>query len=199
MSTIIELKSIYEWADNGEEKSTYTSTIGFFSSYEKVIEQMNNIPHNGCIMFLTNEYGVDKINSEPTECDENWLCTRQYKVINGKVTLTHSTNSTWCGHTEDEYCYHTGDVIEYVGVGDTICKGIVCHPPISKDEVNERGLMVDESDDSYMVFGLGDGDTHDHIMSCNIIGIANITNDERQQYEEKLNERKHKKDRNTVK
>ena len=189
MKRIIELKSIYDWADAGEEKSIYSSIIGFFSSYEKATEQMNNMSHDGCVMFLTYEYDIDKINSEPTDNSENWICTRQYKVINGKITLTHSTYSTWCGHTEDEYSYHTGDIIEYVGIEDTIWKGIVCHPPISIDEVKERGLMIDEYDDSYMVYGLGEGDTHDHIMSYNVIGLANVTDEERKQYEEKLEER----------
>ena len=33
------------------------------------------------------------------------------------------------------------------------------------------------------------GDTHDHIMSYNVIGLANVTDEKRKQYEEKLEER----------
>ena len=48
---------------------------------------------------------------------------------------------------------------------------------------------IDFTDDSYIVYDLGDGDTHDHIMTNYIIGLANIRPDTYKAYKDKLKER----------
>ena len=66
----------------------------------------------------------------------------------------------------------------YIGIIDSL-------PP-----VYGKYKSLDNTDDSYLIYELGNGDTHDHIMSKNIIGLAKLDWETRKKYQDKLQERK---------
>lgn len=73
--------------------------------------------------------------------------------------------------------FKVGDIVECVE-GDELSRlGIVAAVPWTVDEVlafNEKmhSHVLDYSDDCYMVYFLGSGDTHSHPLSCNVFSPA---------------------------
>ena len=189
MEKIIELKTIYDYGEN--ERNIYSSIVGYYSSYDTAIKQMDRLYNKDkrYIMFLTEEYKIDVI-SEYSDNYEAWVCVRQYKYIDGEgMVMTHETVRDFKGHVTDKYSYKPGDVIEYMDSHDMINIAIVGYTPITIEEVKKRNITVDDSDDSYLVYDLGKGDTHDHISSCLIIGYADVSPEIYKQYQDKLKER----------
>lgn len=189
MNTIIELKAIYDYGEN--ERNIYSSIVGYYSNYDNVIKQMDRLYNKdkGYIMFLTEEYKTDII-SKYSDNYEAWICARQYKYIDGKgIVMTHETVRNFKGHIPDEYSYKPGDIIEYIDSHDMVYVAIVGYTPITVEEAVKRGITLDDSDDSYLVYELGKGDTHDHISPCLILGHAEVLPEEYKKYKDKLKER----------
>lgn len=187
MNTIIELKSIYDYSDIDEDEMLFNSFIGYYSTYEKaeaVIKELCEAD-SSYKMFITDEYVID--NSLPV--NDDWECTRQYKLIDGSVVMVHEVTKEYKGHIASEYDYKSGDIIKWMDGPCNVCTGIVCMPPMSIEEVKVRGIEVDSFDDCYHVYCLGDGDTHEHVPTVNIIGLADIRPDEYKQFKDKLMER----------
>lgn len=203
MNTMIELKAVYDFGENGV-RDIYTYTVGYYSSYDYVEKQIdvfckqedeyvNGFYGRSYVMFLTDEYVLDTIKEDNNDYS-SFVCTRQYKYINGKVVLIHETPKDYKGSDEnDAYAYKPGDIIEYLNgnmvgsIGTSV--SIIGYAPATVEEMEKHHWVLDDTDDSYLVYDLGEGDTHDHIPSCRIIGLADISPDEEEKYREKLEER----------
>lgn len=185
MKSIIELKAIVDFTSR-----IYVDVIGYYTTYDNVIEQIKDLSEGRIdhIMFHTYEYRLDIVDKE-IYFEERIVSERQYKIIDGEVVLIHETLGEYKGHTENEYSFKRGDIINYIGYEDNIYTGIVCNPPISKEEAEKRQLTLDNLDDSYLVYELGDGNTHDHVRTINIIGLADISEEQKKLFEDKLKER----------
>lgn len=190
MKTIIELKSVYDYSEGEPERSLYESVVGYYSGFDEAVKQIETLVDgtDNYVMFLASEYVLDDISDE-SDVWSRWIKTRQYKRIGGEVVMTHETCKNYKGFIETLYTYKPGDIIEYIGYKDTVYTAIVGYTPPTVKEVEERGLVLDDTDDSYLVYELGEGDTHDHIPSTHIIGLVDATPDVFKQYKEKLKER----------
>jgi hypothetical protein len=103
--------------------------------------------------------------------------------------MIHETPKDYKGHIASEYDYKSGDIIRWINGHHDVCMGIVCLPPISVAEVKVRNIEVDTFDDCYHVYCLGDGDTHEHVPTVHSLGYAEVSEEERKKYEDKLKER----------
>ncbi len=191
MNTIIELKSVYDYTTEEEtEKSIYESVVGYYSSIDKAIKQMKVLTtkDNNYVMFLVSEYILDDI-SDDNDTWTRWIKECQYKCIDSEIVMTHESNKIYNGFVADEFSYKPGDIIEYIGFKDTVYQGIVGYTPPTVEEIEKRRLIVDDTDDCYLVYALGDGDTHDHVRTNYIIGYADVSPEIYKQYKDKLKER----------
>ena len=191
MNTIIELKSVYDYADIDEDEMLFKSFIGYYSTYEKVEEVIKKLceSDDSYKMFITNEYVIDKLVPANADGFDSWVCSRQYKLIDGSVVMVHEVTKEYKGHIASEYDYKSGDIIKWIDGTINVYTGIVCMPPISVEEVKVRGIEVDSFDDCYHVYCLGEGDTHEHVPTVHILGYAEVSEEERKKYEDKLKER----------
>ena len=120
MKRIIELKSIYDWADAGEEKSIYSSIIGFFSSYEKATEQINNtlksLSSLKGIEFVSLDYNdVDIPLNSIVYCDIPYKDTKQYET---SKNFDYEKFYEWCRKNRRNYKIF---ISEYSMPSDFIC------------------------------------------------------------------------------
>ena len=83
--------------------------------------------------------------------------------------------SIFPGRHPDEIRFHCGDIVETVQYGRYATLGIVAGTPPTeadwqamKDRAKADGVpaKLDYSDDSYLVYAIGEGDTHEHVMCC---------------------------------
>ena len=170
-----------------EEKTTFTFNLGFFSSYEKAENVMKNIDKaKEETIFITQEIIIDVIESVE---DFIFYTTRQYKWVNNELKMIHETPSDFNGYTDKlkECTYKKGDIIDYISFDGRIHTAIVdsVPPQYSEDKKN----LYDFFDDSYLVYHLGEGDTHQHVNTTNIIGFSEIGPDVFKAYRDKLKER----------
>ena len=191
MNTIIELRSVYDYADIDEDEMLFKSFIGYYSTYEKVEEVIKKLceSDDSYKMFITNEYVIDKLVPANADGFDSWVCSRQYKSIGNSVVMTHEVTKEYKGHIASEYDYKSGDIIKWIDGHNNVCTGIVCMPPMSIEEVNVRGIDVDSFDDCYHVYCLGEGDTHEHVPTISIVGYADVSPDGYIEYKNKLKER----------
>lgn len=73
--------------------------------------------------------------------------------------------------------FKVGDIVECVEGDEFSRLGIVAAVPWTVDDVltfdeKMRSHVMDYSDDCYMVYFLGSGDTHSHPLSCNVFAPA---------------------------
>ena len=191
MNTIIELKSVYDYADIDEDEMLFNSFVGYYSTYEKVEAVIKDLceADSSYKMFITDEYVIDNSLSVNNDGFDGWECTRQYKFIDGSVVMVHEVTKEYKGHIASKYDYKQGDIIKWIDGHNNVYTGIVCMPPISIEEVKVRGIEVDSFDDSYHVYCLGEGDTHEHIPTVSIVGYADVSTEEYIEYKNKLKER----------
>ena len=80
------------------------------------------------------------------------------------------------GRKTKDIRFKEGDIVEFVGF-DYSELAIVSAPPPSKEIYNQiakrakkikKSFFMDESDDCYMVYTLGEGDTHEHCLCYNV-------------------------------
>lgn len=188
INSVIRLESVYQ-IDNID--GAFQSVIGYYSNYINVVNAIKKLVDSddyGYVMFLTDEYSIDIFSDDNSDYDA-WLKTRQYKVIDNEVVMTHETVKDYKGFIADEYSYKPGDIIEYMDYDNRVGTGIIGYTPITAEEANKRQLQLDHFDDSYLVYGLGEGDTHHHISSFYILGLADVTPEVYKQYKDKLEER----------
>jgi len=187
MNTIIELESVYDYADIDEDEMLFKSFMGYYSTYEKVEAVIKDLceADSSYKMFITNEYVID--NSLPV--NDDWECTRQYKFIDSSVVMVHEVTKEYKGHIASKYDYKQGDIIKWINGPNNVSTGIVCMPPISVEETKVRGIEVDSFDDCYHVYCLGEGDTHEHVPTVRIVGYADVSPEEYIEYKNKLKER----------
>lgn len=191
MNTIIELKSVYDYADIDKDEMLFKSFIGYYSTYEKVEEVIKKLceSDDSYKMFITDEYVIDKLVPANADGFDSWLCSRQYKLIGNSVVMTHETPKDYKGHIASKYDYKQGDIIKWIDGPNNVYTGIVCMPPISIEEVKARNMVVDSFDDCYHVYCLGEGDTHEHVPTVSIVGYADVSPEEYIKYKNKLKER----------
>ena len=182
--------SVYDYANIDEDEMLFKSFIGYYSTYEKVEEVIKKLceSDDSYKMFITNEYVIDKLVPANADGFDSWVCSRQYKFIDGSVVMVHEVTKEYKGHIASKYDYKQGDIIKWID-GHDVYTGIVCMPPISIEEVKVRGIEVDSFDDCYHVYCLGEGDTHEHVPTVHILGYAEVSEEERKKYEDKLKER----------
>ena len=173
--------------DIDRENNTYFQyTVGYYSSYEMVESVMPALfVVREEALFLTEEIQIDTITSNE-DYYKDYVIQRQYRWVDDEIKMTHETQYDFNGYKNDnEYQYKVGDIIEYIcgidRIGVSIVGGV---PPRQKKE-----KYFDYMDDSYLVYDLGDGDTHNHIPTCNIIGLANVKPEDYKAYKDKLAER----------
>ena len=171
-----------------EDNTYYQYTVGYYSSYEmveKVMYALYVVREDA--LFFTEEIQIDTIiNNE--DYYKDYVIQRQYKWVGDEIKMIHETPYYFNGYkNDDEYQYKVGDIIEYLDRNDKIGISIVGGVPIKYDK-NKEGF-IDFTDDSYIVYDLGEGDTHDHILTINIIGLAEIGPDTYKAYKDKLKER----------
>ena len=185
--TIITL-TVYVLDNISTPNGAYNYDFGYYSNYETVERVIKSFGTVG-IMFITKERYLDKITDWTDNVDDDDLvCIRQYMVVNDEVVMVHETKHDYQGHI-GEIKYKPGDIIKYVGY-DGIETAIIRDTPYTTEEYKKRKLALDEMDDSYTVYTLGEGDTHDHIMTVFILGLADVPECTRKVYEAKLEERK---------
>ena len=191
MNTIIELMSVYDYADIDEDEMLFKSFIGYYSTYEKAETVIKDLceADSSYKMFTTDEYVIDKLVPSNADGFDAWKCTRQYKLIDGSVVMVHEVTKEYKGHIASEYDYKSGDIIKWMDGPSNVCTGIVCMPPMSIEEVKVRGIEVNSFDDCYHVYCLGEGDTHEHIPTVSIVGYADVSPEEYIEYKNKLKER----------
>ena len=191
MNTIIELMSVYDYANIDEDEMLFKSFIGYYSTYEKVEAVIKDLckADSSYKMFITDEYVIDNLLPVNDDGFDDWECTRQYKFIDGSVVMVHEVTKEYKGHIASEYDYKSGDIIKWMNGPCNACTGIVCMPPMSIEEAKVRGIEVDSFDDCYHVYCLGEGDTHEHVPTVSIVGYADVSPDEYKAYKDKLSER----------
>ena len=171
--------------------------MGYYSDYTKAEETIRKIVElpewvdETFVLFITDEYPLDAFVLSYRGVDiGQWKAERQYKFIGDKLVMTHETVREYKGHVNDEYSYKQGDIIDYIAHDGDIITGIVGYPPLSVEEVKDKGLPMDSYDDSYIVYLLGEGDTHEHVMTNYIIGLnPYVSSQEMKEYYMKLEER----------
>lgn len=171
-----------------DDNTYYEYTVGYYSSYELVEKVMYALYVNReDSLFFTEEIQLDTIiNNEDYYLD--YVIHRQYRWVGDKIKMIHETPYYFNGYKSDEdYQYKVGDIIEYLDRNNKIGVSIIGSVPIKYDE--KKVDCIDFTDDSYIVYDLGEGDTHDHIMTNYIIGLANIRPDTYKAYKDKLKER----------
>lgn len=184
--TIIKLIG-FDFDEDESQKYYYDYVIGYFSSYEKAEEVMKQDVDVNHTLYQTEEIPLD------FEYDENigdiirdYTTYRQYRFLDNKMILFHETKYDFKGYTEEMvYPYKVGNIIEYFGNDEKIYVGIIDSLP----PVYGKYQSLDNTDDSYLIYDLGEGDTHDHIMTKNIIGLAKLDWETRKKYKDKLQER----------
>ena len=185
IQTIIKLDIIE--IDN--EDSTYNRyTVGYYSSLEIAEQVMYTLfVIKDEALFLTEEIELDTIlNNE--DYYKDYITYRQYKWVGDKIKMIHETPYSFDGYRNDEgYQYKVGDIIRYLDSDNKIGISIVGGVPPRYDK--KKSQFFDFIDDSYLVYDLGEGDTHDHIMTINIIGLAEIEPHTFKAYRDKLKER----------
>lgn len=185
IQTIIKLDIIE--IDN--EDSTYNRyTVGYYSSFEIAEQVMYTLfVLKDEILFLTEEIELDTIlNNE--DYYKDYITYRQYKWVGDEIKMIHETPYSFDGYRNDEdYQYKVGDIIRYLYSDNKIGISIVGGVPPRYDK--KKSQFFDFIDDSYLVYDLGEGDTHDHIMTFKIIGLAEIEPHTFKAYRDKLKER----------
>lgn len=172
------------------EYNTYFQyTVGYYSSYEiaeKVMYALYVVRDEA--LFLTEEIQLDVVKNNE-DYYKDFVIQRQYRWVDDQIKMIHETPNDFGGYkNEEDYQYKVGDIIEYLDRNNKIGISIIGEVPIKYDE--NKQIYADFMDDSYLVYDLGNGDTHNHIMTINIIGLANITTDTYKAYKDKLKERK---------
>ena len=185
IQTIIKLDIVDICRD---DNTYYEYTVGYYSSYELVEKVMYALYVNReDSLFFTEEIQLDTIiNNEDYYLD--YVIHRQYRWVGDKIKMIHETPYYFNGYKSDEdYQYKVGDVIEYLDTNNKIGVSIIGDVPIKYDE--KKADCIEFTDDSYIVYDLGEGDTHYYIMTNYIIGLANIRPDTYKAYKDKLKER----------
>ncbi len=164
----------------------YKYTIGYYSSYEmveKVMPALFVIKDEA--LFITEEIQIDTITNNE-DYYKDYVTQRQYRWVDDEIKMIHETPYNFKGYKDDnEYQYKIGDIIEYICGNDKVEVSIVGGVP---PKYNEEKYF-DYTDDSYLVYDLGEGDTHNHIPTCDIIGLANVDEEVAEMYKKKLEER----------
>ena len=76
------------------------------------------------------------------------------------------------GRLEGEITHKQGEIVICVSEKYAFY-GIVGYPPLSAKEATERNInCLDMSDDCYLVYEIGYGDTHMHIPSTHILPVS---------------------------
>lgn len=182
METIIELE-VYFFINSLFGGSYTNLQCGFYSSYEKVEEAIKKHKISG-FMYITKEYKLDCVD-DMDDIDEALISTRQYIFKNDEAILMHETRFDFNGYISKPL-YNVGDIVDFVG-HDSIETGIIRDLPPSKEFGETHS--IDSNDDRYTIYTLGDGDTHDHILSVHILGLSVIPEWSKKVFRAKLEER----------
>ena len=171
-----------------KEKSVFSFTLGYYSSYDKVDEILSNIHMKFDVqeetIFIAEEIYLDTVMSFEDVAVSNY---RQYRWVQGKIQMTHETLNDFHGYMNDnDYQYKVGDIINYF-INDKMYTGIVGDVPPKYKQGKEK--YYEYYDDSYLGYHLGNGDTHNHALTVNIIGLARVEPDTYKAYKDKLKER----------
>lgn len=100
------------------------------------------------------------------------------------------------GRLEGEIKHKQGEIV--ICITDNYAYyGIVGYPPLSIKETTERNInCLDMSDDCYLVYKIGYGDTHMHIPSTHILPVSEdkvhsvIVEKLKEKYQEMLSKKK---------
>lgn len=187
MKTIIRLNIVEIYRP---DNTYYKHTIGYYSSYEIVERIINDNEFiREDILYITEELPLDKYEKVEENYGNDCITFRQYSFKDNSFVMTHETRYDFNGYKDDnDYQYKVGDIIEYLGRNNEIYIGIVGGIPLKYDLLKER--YMESYDDSYILYSLGEGDTHEHIMAINIIGLPSVSPDTVKAYKDKLEERK---------
>ena len=175
--------------DIDKENNTYFQyTVGYYSSYEMVESVMPALfVVREEALFLTEEIQIDTITSNE-DYYKDYVIQRQYRWVDDEIKMIHETPFDFKGYEYDEdYQYKIGDIIQYLDNKEKLGVAIVGGVPPKQDK--KKKMYFDFTDDSYLVYRLGNGDTHDHISTCEIVGLAEIRPEEYKAYKDKLAER----------
>ena len=192
MENIMEKKRIViklDIVDIDRENNTYFQyTVGYYSSFEMVETVMPALfVVKEDTLFIAEEIQIDTIITNEDDY-KDFVTQRQYRWVGDEIKMIHETPFNFNGYEEDsKYQYKIGDIIQYLDNKDKLGIAIVGGVPPKQDK--EKKKCFYSMDDSYLVYKLGKGDTHEHILTCEIIGLAEIKPDEYKAYKDKLKER----------
>lgn len=148
-------------------------TIGYFDSLHEAVSQITltkkcdyllffkpilftiEVMNINCNRFITPENDIEEISSYDSD---------------GKYITTVMRNFN--GRLEGEITHKQGEIVICVSEKYAFY-GIVGYPPLSAKEATERNInCLDMSDDGYLVYEIGYGDTHMHIPSTHILPVS---------------------------
>lgn len=172
--------ALEEKADFDVRGCTYCDrhTVGYFDSMPEAINQIQLTSKCKYLLFNTPvlftieamNLNVNRLIGGVDDLEEISSYDSQGKYI---TTVMNGFN----GRLEGEIKHKQGDIV-FVVDDDYSYYGIIGYPPISTSEVIARNIQyLDMGDDSYVVYLIGEGDTHTHVLSTHILPVDESTVD----------------------
>ena len=184
--TVFELSKIKLENLNYPLRKTYKRTLGVYSSLDKAYEALQEF-----VAEEDSKYTMGYIVEERVLDASYWknviistYTYTKYGTLNDGCVWTDENNpggyNPFYGRPKEEIRFKLGDIVE-------VCQGneselqIICHTPTSTEEFDrykarwekegklpENGTYFDSTDNTYLTYSIGIGDTHDHPMASDV-------------------------------
>lgn len=184
--TVFELSKIKLENLNYPLRKTYKRTLGVYSSLDKAYEALQEF-----VAEEDSKYTMGYIVEERVLDASYWknviistYTYTKYGTLNDGCVWTDENNpggyNPFYGRPKEEIRFKLGDIVE-------VCQGneselqIICHTPTSTEEFErykarwekegklpENGTYFDSTDNNYLTYSIGIGDTHGHPMASDV-------------------------------
>lgn len=183
--SIFVVEAINTYNDRYPRRKAWSAALAYCSTLERVEQALrriiadekqyeNNEPRAVWDMYhvgyIISERQVDAFINQKNDVSDDWVYNirvRSY-TADGIFVCENSTpelapDYEYHGRQPEDIRFHHGDIVEVYECGYAEL-GIVDLEPPSVERAQELGHL-DYTDDSYLVYFLGEGDTHSHPLS----------------------------------
>lgn len=148
-------------------------TVGYFDSLHKAISQIALTKKcDYLLLFKPILFTIDVMNINCNRFIDPENDIEEISSYDGDGKYITTVMRNFNGRLEGEIKHKQGEIVICI-TDDYAFYGIVGYPPLSIKEATERNInCLDMSDDSYIVYSIGCGDTHHHIPSTHILPVS---------------------------
>lgn len=194
--SVYSLDNVVRVDDNGYFSSD-KRTVGYFDSLHEAVSQITLTKKcDYLLLFKPILFTIETMNINCNRFIEPENDIEEISSYDGDGKYIATVMRNFNGRLEGEIKHKQGEIVICVSENYAFY-GIVGYPPLSIKEATERNInCLDMSDDSYIVYTIGYGDTHTHIPSTHILTVsednvnAALVEKLKEKYQEMLSKKK---------